>query len=109
MKILADPVNNNPAGLVPPTPPLAVQSGYQPNTDELLKRGHAETAHKLAKYLLLILGGSVLVHYACIMVLIFYKRDDGIKILEEFFHTWLPVLSGLAGSAVTYYFTRDQK
>jgi hypothetical protein len=34
---------------------------------------------------------------------------DGARILEDSFHAWRPVLSGLAGSAVTCYFTRNAK
>jgi hypothetical protein len=99
-----------PAGLQPEgAPPQESQGGYHPNTEELLKQGHAATAHKLAKWLLVLLSGTVLIHYTCLMFLIFYKRDEGIKVLEEFSHAWLPVLSGLAGSAVTYYFTKNGK
>lgn len=90
-------------------PPQELQGGYRPNTEELLKQGHAATAHKLAKWLLILLAGTVLIHYTCLMILILYRRDDGIKILEELFHSWLPVLTGLAGSAVTYYFTKSEK
>ncbi len=105
-----NPIPNLTGGLHPGGAPLEeLQGGYRPNTEELLKQGHAATAHKLAKWLLIILGGTVLVHIACIMVLVFCKLDEGIKVLEDVFHAWLPVLAGLAGSAVTYYFTKDSK
>ena len=105
-----NPIPEQAAGLLPEgAPPQELHGGYRPNSEELLKQSHAATANKLAKWLLALLGGSIVIHYICLMVLIFYKRDDGVKILEEFFHTLLPVLSGLAGSAVTYYFTKNGK
>ena len=105
-----NPTPEQAAGLHPEgAPPQELQGGYHPNTDELLKQGHAATAHKLAKWLLIILSGTVLLHYACLMVLIFCKRDEGIKVLGELFHSLLPVLAGLAGSAITYYFTKNGK
>lgn len=97
-------------GLVPAeSPPETVQTGYQPDISGLLKKSHVETANKLAGWLLAILGGTVLIHYTCVMVLIFTGHTDGATILEDLFHSWLPVLSGLAGAAVTYYFTKDGK
>jgi hypothetical protein len=54
------------------------------------------------------LAGTVLLHYLCVMILIFTGRADAIKNLEDFYHSWLPVLAGLAGSVVTYYFTRER-
>jgi hypothetical protein len=90
-------------------PEQTKQSGYQPNVSDLLKQRHAQTASRLAGWLLGMLGGTVVLHYICIMILIVLKRDESVKILEDFYHSWLPVLSGLAGSAATYYFTRDGK
>ena len=89
-----------------PPPQVELQTNYQPIT---IRQRHAETANKLAIWLLAILGGTVVIHYACLMTLILCKRDDAAKILEDLFHSWLPVLAGLAGSAVTYYFTRNEK
>jgi len=111
---LTEPTQNpNPepaAGLHPETSlPQDLQSGYHPNTDEVLKQGHAATAHKLAGWLLVILGGTVLIHYTCMMVLIYFNLNEGVKIMEDLFHSLLPVLAGLAGSAATYYFTKNGK
>src|SRR5437870_463420 len=82
-------------------------AGYQPNISDLLKQRHAETASKLAGSLVAVLTGSIALHYACVMILILCKRDDAVKTLEDIFHSWLPVLAGLAGGAATYYFTRE--
>ena len=110
---MADLDNPNPepkTGLRPegPPPQVDLQTGYQPPPDTL-KQLHAQTANKLAFWLLGILGGSIVLQYACVMTLVLYKRDDAIKVLDDLFHAWLPVLSGLAGAAITYYFTRDGK
>ena len=86
-----------------------MQSGYQPDTSELLRQRYAETANKLVFWLLAIFAGSVVMHYGCLVLFVFYKRDDGVKILEDAFHSWLPVLAGLVGSAVTFYFAKDRK
>jgi hypothetical protein len=111
---LTAPDNSNPetkTGFRPEGPPplVGLQAGYHPNISDFLKQRHAETASKLAAWLLGILGGTVALHYACIMILILCRRDDAIKVLEDLFHTLLPVLSGLAGAAATYYFTRQRK
>jgi len=99
--------------LAAPTNPLnaagsgggASGSSYQPPVD-LLKQKHAQTTSTLAYWVLGMLAGTVLLHYLCIMILIFCNRADAIKNLEDFYHSWLPVLAGLSGSVVTYYFTR---
>jgi hypothetical protein len=111
---LSAPDNPSPeptAGLRLEGPPPAVdmQRGYQPNVGDLLKQQHAKTAGKLAGWLVGILGGSIILQYACLMFLIMLKRDDGVKVLEDVFHSWLPVLAGLAGGAATYYFTKEGK
>jgi hypothetical protein len=99
-----------PSGLLPSNPPpLESDRGIQPNPSDLLNQRHSQTARTLAFWLLILLGGTVILQYVCVMVLILRWRDDGVKYLEDFYHSWLPVLSGLAGSAVTYYFTRDRR
>ena len=69
---------------------------------------HAETAKTLAGWLIGILGGSILLQYVCVMALIWFRGND-VKVLDDLFHASLPVLAGLAGSAVTYYFTKNGK
>jgi hypothetical protein len=90
---------------VPSSPP-DLKTGFQPPASaDILKQRHAETASRLSKWLLIILAGGIALQYVCVMVLIWFKRDDGAKVVEDLFHSWLPVVSGLAGGAVTYYFT----
>lgn len=93
-----------------PQGPTPVESrGIQPNPADLLSQRHARTASTLAYFLVVLLAGTVLLHYICVVYLVLHWRDDGVKYLEDFYHVWLPVLSGLAGSAATYYFTRDRR
>ena len=110
------PASDNPnpeaqPGLRPEVPPPSVdlQTGYQPNIADLLKQRHAQTASKLSGWLVVILAGGIVLHYGCVMTLIILKRDDAAKLLEDLFHSWLPVVAGLAGGAATYYFTKEGK
>jgi len=80
-----------------------------PDLAHILKKAHAETAKTLSYWLVGILAGTVLLHYACVMVLVLLKRDYAVTVIEDVLHVWLPVLAGLAGSAATYYFTRESK
>lgn len=100
---MAGPVNPN------PEPELPQQGGYQPpNLADILKQRHAATASKLAIWVLGILAASIALHYGCLLLLIFKNRSDGIPVLADIFHAWLPVVSGLTGAAATYYFTKDK-
>jgi hypothetical protein len=54
--------------------------------------------------LVILLGVMILGHYICILVLEWNgKKSDGVT---NAFTTSLPVISGLVGSGVAYYFTR---
>ena len=105
-----DPDSNPQAGFRPevPPPPPEQQTGFQPNLSDLLKKQHAETARTLAKWLVGILAFSIILQYVSVVLLVLLRRDDGLKVLEELFHSWLPVVSGLASAAATYYFTREE-
>lgn len=73
-----------------------------------LKKERAETTRRLAFVLVGILALSIVVHYGAVAVLLLFNRMDGVEAMNTIFTTWLPVISGLASSAVTYYFTRDK-
>jgi hypothetical protein len=97
-------------GLRPEVPPQAgLLTGYQPRMAEIMKHRHAEAARKLSGWLVIILAGGILLHYVCVMTLILCNRAEGAKIMEDLFHSWLPVVSGLASAAATYYFTKEGK
>jgi hypothetical protein len=92
------------------TPELQNQGTWPPpSVSDFVQQRQAETASKLAAGLLKILAGGIFLHYVCILILIYLKRDDGLKVFEDLFHSWLPVVAGLAGGAVTYYFTKERK
>jgi multisubunit Na+/H+ antiporter MnhB subunit len=58
----------------------------------------------LAFSLVALLAVVIIAHYTCTIVLEWNgKKVDGIT---QAFNAILPVVSGLVGSAVTYYFTR---
>ncbi|HEX8163543.1 MAG TPA: hypothetical protein VF538_16860 [Pyrinomonadaceae bacterium] len=68
----------------------------------------ADTARRLAYWLVIILGVSIVAHYFSTMLLEIYGKHDAVESLGKIFNTWLPVLSGLVGGATTFYFTREK-
>ena len=68
----------------------------------------AETARSLAKWLVVILGGSVALHYVLTVVLVIAGKEEATKNLNTIFNAWLPAISSLVGAATTYYFTREK-
>jgi len=61
----------------------------------------------IAAWLIGLLALIIIGHYACLLVLEWNgKKVDS---LNSAFNTSLPVASGLAGSAVAYYFTKRNR
>jgi len=87
-------------------------TGIGPGEGEIpvdpLKKARAETTRRLAYVLIGILAFTFIIHYAIISIMLFTQRTYGVDPLNSIFTTWLPVISGLASSAVTYYFTREK-
>lgn len=73
-----------------------------------LKKQKAATTRVLAYLLVGILFLSVVIHYGMVAWLLSNGRKDVTVELGTIFSTWLPVISGLAGSAVTYYFAQEK-
>jgi hypothetical protein len=72
-------------------------------------RHKAKTTRTLAYLLVATLGISVALHYgAVILILVRTENQALIDTLDGIFSSWLPVISGLTGSAVTYFFTREK-
>ncbi len=66
-----------------------------------------KTASRLAGWLIALLAGTIFAHYVAVIAWgTDPQRDDQ---LSKIFNSLLPVVSGLAGSAVTYYYTREKK
>jgi hypothetical protein len=69
----------------------------------------AETARSLAMWLVVILGGSVALHYVLTTALLVAGKEAGVESLGAIFNAWLPAISSLVSAAATYYFTRDKQ
>jgi len=72
------------------------------------RRVREATARTIALALIWILGLSAAVHYIAVFVLLLLDKQPAIEELSRFFNAWLPVVSGLVGSAITYYFTKER-
>ncbi len=83
-------------------------SGLDQETEWRPEKHHAVTASRLANWLLVILGASFVVHYIALTILSLNEKTETVEALSSLFGTWLPVMSGFVGGAVTYYFTREQ-
>lgn len=74
------------------------------------QRHEADTARNLAYLLVSILGGYVIIHYLSVILIVAQGWNDGdVSTLQDIFNASLPVLAGLAGSAVTYFFTKRSR
>ncbi len=71
-----------------------------------LEKHKLTTARWLAYALVSILAGSFFIHYGVMAWLASQDKTTALEIVESVFSTWLPVISGLTGAVVTYFFTR---
>ena len=85
-----------------------VISGLDQEADWRPEKHHAVTASRLANWLVGVLVVSFVVHYFAIILLSLYEKKEAVEALSSLFGSWLPVMSGFVGGAVTYYFTREQ-
>lgn len=74
-----------------------------------VKKHRADTERKLAYRLVWLLGGSWLLYFAATFGLEIYGKHEAAESLGKAFNIWLPVVSSLVSSVVTYYFTRENK
>jgi hypothetical protein len=88
-----------------------IEGGEVTDADTLvetdLKQAQALTTRRLAYLLVILMAASVVGHYIAVVILVLGGNQEAVSMLSDVFTTWLPVISGLAGSAVTYYFTRE--
>ena len=75
---------------------------------DLIERHKATTTRRIAYLLIIILGGSFVIHHVLVTVLAFNDKTAAMEVVERSFNTWLPVISSLTGAAVTYFFTRER-
>jgi hypothetical protein len=73
-----------------------------------LKRERARTTRMLAYVLIAVLAFSLLIHYIVVFIMLLRGEGENVDILNQIYSNWLPVISGLASSAVTYYFTKEK-
>ena len=76
--------------------------------DNPIERHKATTTRWIAYLLVGMLGGSFVVHYGFIIWLAVNNKPSAMEVAERTFNVWLPIISGLAGAAVTYFFTRER-
>ncbi len=89
-----------------------IEGGLVTQADENLsfhkEKHRADTTRRLAFGLVIVLGGSIAIHYTAIVLLELYGFHNAVENLENIFNSWLPVISGLVGAATTYYFTKEK-
>ena len=101
---------------------MITSSSTEPGTNDVIEAGsienirdlsfredhhRAQTSRWLAFAIVLLLAASVAAHYVAVMYLSINNYLSAVASLESIFQVWLPVISGLASAAVTYYFTRQ--
>lgn len=67
----------------------------------------ADTSRRLAYGLIAFLALGFILHFAATFVFVFVGKLEATA-FKDIFTMWLPVLSGLASAAVTYYFTKER-
>lgn len=73
-----------------------------------IKEQRAKPTRTLAYLLLLVLFSSFVGHYGITTWLLLNEKASVADALNRIFNTWIPVVSGFAGAAVTYFFTKDK-
>jgi len=73
------------------------------------KPSHRERTAKTFTFALLgIFAGSLLLHYGALLTALSWGDKTAAEMVERQFNSWLPVISGMVGSAATYYLTKDK-
>ena len=76
--------------------------------EQAIQKQEADTTRRLAFLSVLMLGGYILLHYIATIIIGIWGPNSLLTPLKDIFSAALPVLSGLAGSAATYFFTRNR-
>jgi hypothetical protein len=92
-------------GLTPSRrPPSETESyGWKPPSKLSPEEQAASTARTLAFLLVATLVLSYVVQNGLVVLMSFYNKPEAVATLEHIFNQWLPVLSGLVGTAVGFY------
>jgi len=70
------------------------------------EKHEATTARRLAYLFVGALAGFFVLHYTATFAAALWLEPQMQDVLQDIFHAGLPVLSGLAGAAATYFFIR---
>ena len=73
------------------------------------QKHRAETARKMAFLLVWMLAVSAGIHFVGTGIFAAYDNTAGVEALGKIFNMWLPVISGLASGAATYYFAKENQ
>lgn len=84
-----------------------VQPG-DPYVRDPIKEDHARTARRLAYVIVGVLVGTFVLHYSVVIWLSLNGHSDVAKEVSGLFDKWFPVVTGFAGSAITYFLTRER-
>ena len=105
-------LNDEPSSEGSETAEIDIEGGdisFEPNPyNNPIERHKATTTRWLAYLLISILGGSFVIHYGVMAWLAAQNKTAAMEVVERTFNTWLPVISGLAAAAATYFFTRER-
>ena len=84
--------------------------GFQPpsHIDPKVER-ESQTARTITITLLWMLCLTFATNLIMLIVLTINNRADAIPFFERMFSVWMPILSGLVGTAVGFYLTKEKK
>ncbi|MDP8981171.1 MAG: hypothetical protein M3O35_11325 [Acidobacteriota bacterium] len=85
----------------------AIPVVYDPHDQVRATRDPSAQRAIIARILISMMAIGLLIHYGAVILFEWNGRHEAIKSLDTILNAWLPVLSGLVGAAVTYYFTRE--
>lgn len=89
-------------------PPDVEPRGLRVNDIDLKVR-ESQTARHITISLLVMLGLTFITNLITMIMLTVKNRLDAAPLFDRMFSVWMPLLSGLVGSAVGFYLTKDKK
>jgi len=100
------PANESQDGDAPEEEPVVFDPAQRPHVSE--PRDPSVDRAIIARILIGMMAIGLVFHYAAVITFEWSGKHDSVKSLETILNAWLPILSGLVGAAVTYYFTREK-
>lgn len=73
-----------------------------------IAKAKADTSRYLAYILVITLAVSVIAHYVAVVILVSNGNSAAVDRLDAIFNAWLPVISGLTGSAIAFFFSKER-